>query len=146
MGRSAFRDGLGTCSRCVSCVTLPNHAHTLQTFYLELHIRMRLSQNPEPYNPKPKTLNPVMLTVLVQFTSLVHFLASGAYQNPYDDGLHSVSNVDHWKHDYLRMYRDDIKLVVALSCVNKGWASCLTDMSSDIDLRSLVLWIDSRSF
>mmetsp|Transcript_5297 Transcript_5297/g.16036 ORF Transcript_5297/g.16036 Transcript_5297/m.16036 type:complete len:215 (+) Transcript_5297:2769-3413(+) len=44
-----------------------------------------------------------------QFTSLVHFLASGAYQNPYDDGLHSVSNVDHWKHDYLRMYRGKLQ-------------------------------------
>lgn len=42
--------------------------------------------------------------LFAQYTSLVHFLASGHYQNPYDDGRRSVSNVDHWGHNYERLY------------------------------------------
>ena len=38
-----------------------------------------------------------------QYTSLVHFLAAGGYQNPYDDGRGSVSNIDHWGHHHDRM-------------------------------------------
>ncbi|GAX85020.1 hypothetical protein CEUSTIGMA_g12440.t1, partial [Chlamydomonas eustigma] len=46
-----------------------------------------------------------------QYTSLIHFLAAGGYQNPYDDGHHSVSSVSHWGHDYARMYKGVSKSV-----------------------------------
>jgi hypothetical protein len=44
----------------------------------------------------------------MQYLSLIHFLASGGYQNPYGDsrrrGNRSVTHVDHWDHDWVQYY------------------------------------------
>ncbi|GAX79272.1 hypothetical protein CEUSTIGMA_g6712.t1 [Chlamydomonas eustigma] len=46
-----------------------------------------------------------------QYTSLIHFLAAGGYQNPYDDGHHSVSSVSHWDRNYPMLYKGVPSLV-----------------------------------
>jgi hypothetical protein len=48
----------------------------------------------------------------LQYTSLIHFLASGYYQNPYDDGNKSVTNINHWpKRLYPQLYKGVMDLV-----------------------------------
>ncbi|GAX75132.1 hypothetical protein CEUSTIGMA_g2576.t1 [Chlamydomonas eustigma] len=49
------------------------------------------------------------------YLSLIHFLASGGYQNPYGDvrrkGNRSVTHVDHWDHDWDQYYKGVVKQI-----------------------------------
>lgn len=62
-----------------------------------------------------------------QFTSLAAFLATGGYQNPYDDGGSSepsVSNVNHWPGRFSGYYTGLVKFLKA-KLSSQGTAKCV---------------------
>eukprot|EP00798_Chlamydomonas_sp_ICE-L_P004362 gene4362-14485_t len=66
-----------------------------------------------------------------QYTSLLNFLSSSKYQNPYDGHKpqKSVTNVAHWSHDWKAFYAGVVKNLQKLLKNGKGGVHCECDKS-----------------